>query len=223
MTRLGSQGPARPLRNSHRALTGKLSLHGGGHAGFESSLERDWLTVLDFDPAVIRLQEQPFKLTHMVDGKSRSYTPDVLAEYGQDDLNWTVVYEVKHQQQLRADWDQLRPRYRAAVHHCRQQGWRFKIVTEKHIRTPYLENAKFLRRYRTMAMEQLRIAQLRYTASALGPTTPQALVAAAHWPRQEQAMSLTTVWHMLANGDLRADLHKKLTMSSSIWLPEVTR
>ena len=59
-----------------------------------------------------------------------------MAEYDRDVLP-TVVFEVKPIDKLRADWVSLRPGFKAAVAHCRLRDWQFKIVTERHIRTPY--------------------------------------------------------------------------------------
>ena len=73
-----------------------------------------------------------------------------MAEYDRDVLP-TVVFEVKPIDKLRADWVSLRPGFKAAVAHCRLRDWQFKIVTERHIRTPYPANVKFLRRYRDLA------------------------------------------------------------------------
>jgi hypothetical protein len=53
-----------------------------------------------------------------------------------------------------------RPKFRAAQRYARQQGWRFRLVTERHMRTPYLENAKFLRPYRTLPMHEHHQRQL---------------------------------------------------------------
>lgn len=217
MKRLSSDAPARILRNSRRALTGKVNLEAGGTAGFESSLERDLLLILDFDPTVLRVREQPFSITHIQDSAVRRYTPDVMAEYDRERLP-TVVYEVKPLETLREEWSILRPRFKAAVAHCRLNDWQFKIVTERHIRTPYLENAKFLRRYRGLEPQLLRQAQLRYTATALGPTTPQGLLAAAYWPKDEQALAIPALWQMVAKGDFDLDLSQPLSMRSSMQL-----
>lgn len=48
----------------------------GGHVGFESWLERDHLTLLDFDPAVAGMASQPFWLSWDDDGRRRSHAPD---------------------------------------------------------------------------------------------------------------------------------------------------
>lgn len=81
MARLISDSSARPLKPARRALTGRVALAGGGAAGYESSLERDWLIALDFDWRVARIQEQPYTLAYVFDGKARRYTPDILAEF----------------------------------------------------------------------------------------------------------------------------------------------
>jgi len=219
MKRLVSSAPVRKLKNSRRALTGKVNLEAGGVAGFESSLERDLLIVLDANPKVLRVQEQPFTLTHVHGGRVRRYTPDVLAEFDRDEIP-TVVYEVKPLESLRDEWQELRPRFKAAVAYCRRRDWQFKIVTERHIRTPYLQNAKFLRRYRAMDTLYVRQAQLRYTASALGPTTPAALLAAAYWPEEERALAIPALWQMVARGDFDIDLNKPLSMRMPMQLRE---
>ncbi len=218
MTRLNSHSPVRPLKNSRRALTGRLNLASGGVAGFESSLERDWIRLLDFDPQVQVIKEQPFTIYYDAEDGRRRYTPDVLAELLEGDVARTSVYEVKPLESLRSEWRQLRPRFKAAVAHCRERGWRFKIITETHIRTPRLANVNFLRRYRSMEPLLVRQAQLKYTASVLGPTTPQALLAAAYWSAEEQAMAIPALWQLVASGQVVVDLSVPLTMSTAIQL-----
>ncbi|EKT4067138.1 TnsA endonuclease N-terminal domain-containing protein [Stenotrophomonas maltophilia] len=187
-------------------------------AGFESSLERDWLRVLDFNPQVRAIREQPFTIYYDSNDGRRRYTPDVLVELHEAGGVRTFVYEVKTLEQLRAEWYELRPRFKAAVAHCKRQGWQFKIVTETHIRTPLLANINFLRRYRSMEPLLVRQAQLKYTASVLGPTTPQALLAAAYWSVEDQATAIPALWQLVEKGELIADLNKPLTMSTAIRL-----
>lgn len=218
MTRLDLTRPVRSLKTSRRCLTGRVSLSSGGNASFESSLERDWLIALDFDPAVKLIREQPFSIHYDFAGEIRRYTPDVLAESvsSQGKVS-TTVYEVKPLDELRAEWQRYKPRFRAAVHHCRTQGWRFKIVTEREIRTPYVNNAKFLRRYRTLQVQPLIEKQLLYTLKALGETTPQALLAAAYLSKEKQMAALSELWRLVAGRQVIALLDEPLTMHSPIW------
>jgi hypothetical protein len=196
-----------------------VALASGATAGYESSLERDWLIALDFDWRVKRLLEQPYTLTYELDGKRRRYTPDVLAEFDDGKQRWTVVYEVKAHEDLRLHWMEQRPRYKAAISDCRRRGWRFRLVTERDIRTPYVENVKFLRRYRDLPEQCLHRDALLYTARALGQTTPQALLSAT-WADAERRMSaLPELWRLVGERRIAADLHAPLTMATAIWLP----
>lgn len=219
MARLSSDTPARELRTSRRSLTGRVTLGDGGVAAFESSLERDWLLALDFDPRVRAIQVQPFSLRYRHEGATRRYTPDVRADYSLASGVATVVYEVKPYEELQANWSAYRPRFKAAVRYCRGHGWRFKLVTERHIRTALLDNARFLRRYRALPEQDLYVQQLLYTLRALGTTTPQALLAAAYWAEESRMAALPMLWKLIATRRLGADLHVPLTMSASIWSP----
>ena len=210
--------PARSIETSRQYLTGGVSLDGGTMASFESSLERDWLIVLDFDPAVRSIKEQPFTIDYAINGKKRRYTPDVMAQHAQEGCVHTIVYEIKPREILRSKWNFYRPRFKAAVHFCKERGWRFKIVTETEIRTAYLANAKFLRRYRNLPEQKLVCEQLLYTFKALGATTPQTLLAAAYWSKEDQMKAIPMLWKMVTDGRVYAFLHEPLTMNSEIWL-----
>ena len=219
MTRLVLDGPVRPLKLARRSLSGRVALGAGGTAGYESSLERDWLIALDFDWRVKRIQEQPYTLSYLHEGKRRRYTPDVLAEFEDAGAEWVVVYEVKAHEDLRENWKAHRPRYKAAVSDCRSKGWRFRIVTERDIRTPYVGNIKFLRRYRNLPEQLLHRQALLYTLRALGETTPQALLAATWSDHERRLAALPELWRLIAIRVVAAVLHGPLTMATRIWLP----
>lgn len=221
LARLVSAGPVRTIGTSRRALTGRVKLYAGGAASFESSLERDWLIAVDFDPFSVQVKEQPFSVHYTLDGKARRYTPDLLVEYSRPrQPSNVIVYEVKPLEDLRADWKVFQARFKAAVRYCRQRGWRFKIVTEKHIRTPFVENAKFLRRYRNLSEQSLFRGQILYTLKALGQTTPQALLAAAYLQEEKRMAALPELWRLIACRHIATLLNESLTMQSPIWLPD---
>jgi len=218
LTRLNLLRPVRQIQSNRRSLVGRVRLATGGAASFESSLERDWLICLDFDPDVQMVVEQPFTLSYVADGVQRRYTPDVLAQFSeQDGLASVIVYEVKPIDELRAQWQTYKRRFRETVAFCRQRDWRFKIVTEKHIRTPYLQNAKFLRKYRNYAAQTMYRDQMLYSLRLLGEATPQSLLALSYRDEEKRMAALTELWRMVAAGELRADLNKPLTMQSPIW------
>ncbi len=216
MALMDSSIPARLVGVRSRGLSGRVALDQGS-AGFESSLEQDLIELLDFDPRVSELLTQPFSIYHQEDGRRRRYTPDLRATFF-GDLPEVIVYEVKYQDELRADWKRLRARFGAAYRHCRQNGWRFKVLTEKHIRTPYLGNVKFLRRFIRLPEQELISGQLLYALKATGPTTVQALLSAAYMSSEARLRAIPVLWKMVADRRLGCDLNVPLTMSSTIWM-----
>lgn len=221
ITRLDLMSPVRKIGLNSRSLTGRVAIGRKDSAAFESSLERDWLICLDFDPAVELILEQPFSIMYEVDGSERRYTPDVLARYRHSQEKSSVlVFEVKPYEKVRAEFSQFRARFKQMTRYCRERDWRFKIVTERQIRTPYLDNAKFLRKYRRMAEQSLYKEQLLYSMRALGPTTPQALLASAYLHEEKRMAALTELWRMIALREIRTDFDKRLTMQSQIWIGE---
>ncbi len=140
--------PARRIPKNYRSVTGvTAAAKADGPAEFESTLERDLLALLEFSPEVRQFEVQPVTLTWRDGSIERRYTPDALARFrthrGQPELP-SILYEVKYRADLWADWPKLRPKFRAALRFAKAQGWRFKIITEQEIRTPYLANAQFL-------------------------------------------------------------------------------
>ncbi len=74
--------PARHIPPRHRYLSGRVASTKVPHAqAFESSLEQDFLLILEFDRGVNRFASQPITIRWKVDNRQRRYTPDVLVEY----------------------------------------------------------------------------------------------------------------------------------------------
>lgn len=216
MTRLIDISPCRSIGTSRRALTGRVALGGGRSAEFESSLERDWLEQLDFLPEVSALQVQPFTLEYEVEGQRRRYTPDIAAVWGHNTQVRTVIYEVKPAEELRVGWEQYRPRFVAATRYCRARGWRFKVVNERHIRTPRLENFRFLRRYLRLQSDPGVRLHLLTTLRTIGPTTIKGLLGAGYWSADNQAMALPYLWKLIADFEVRVSFDAPLTMATAI-------
>ncbi len=161
--------PVRTVPKNSRSLTGLVpNPRTQAMTAFESSLERDFLLLLDVDPDVEFFEEQPVKIIyHDAKGGRRTYTPDVLVRYRTDPPparhSKPLLCEVQYRDDLRQHWVEYRPKFRAAQRYARQQGWRFQVVTERHVRTPYLENVKFLRPYRTLPVNDAYRTQLLST------------------------------------------------------------
>lgn len=216
--------PVRVVPKNYRSLTGLVpNPRTQSMTAFESSLERDFLLLLDFDPNVEFFEEQPVKIIYDdANGRRRTYTPDVLVRYRNDspqaEHTKPLLCEVKYRDDLRQHWAEYRPKFRAAGRYARQQGWRFRLVTERHVRTPYLENVKFLRPYRTLPVNDSYRTQLLSTLGTLEATDPVSLLAAVFEDRWQQAQLLPMLWQLVATRQIGTDLEQPLTMHSGLWL-----
>jgi hypothetical protein len=135
-----------------------------------------------------------------------------------DGVVTTVVYEVKYREDLLTNWKSIKPKLNAARVYCREQGWKFRVVTERNIRTEYLENIKFLRAYRAREADPVRAQELLRTIRTLGETTPQSLLAAAFWSVDDRMLAIPILWGQIARGEIFAALDAPLTMSTPIWI-----
>ncbi len=183
-------------------------------ADYESTLERDFLTLLEFSPDVSAFDVQPVTVTWRHNGKDRRYTPDVLVHY--EAGSKPELYEVKYRQDLWKDWKALRPKLRAGVHFAKEQGWRFRLATEVEIRTPYLDNAKFLLTFARRKASLESCTQLLAGLRELRETSPAGLLLAICQDETNRALMTPVLWHLLGTFRIGADLHRPLNMDSRI-------
>ncbi len=216
--------PVRMVPKNYRSLTGLVpNSRTQSMTAFESSLERDFLLLLDFDPDIEFFEEQPVKIVYYdANGRRRTYTPDVLVRYRNDAPQTRhtkpLLCEVKYRDDLHQHWAEYRPKFQAAGRYARQQGWRFRVVTERHVRTPYLENVQFLRPYRTLPINDSYRTQLLSTLATLEAADPASLLAAVCPDRWQQAQLLPLLWQLVATRQIGTDLDQPLTMQSGLWL-----
>lgn len=215
--------PVRDIPLCHSSVAGVVPSQKNNrlHA-FESSLERDMLLLLEFDTNVRMFEEQPVRIEFVDEaGKLRTYTPDLLVYYRGDRPPgmWFKprLIEVKYRENLWANWAILKPKFRAAVRFAATHGWEFKIMTEREIRTQYLENVRFLLRYRWAAVEPGYMVRLRELLEHLPTTTPAEIIQLAARDLTKQAEYLYALWHMVAVQQVGVELTHKLTMQTPIW------
>ncbi len=222
--------PARKIRPSRYSITGYVpSKKGVKVQDAESSLEQDFLTLLEFDPRVERYVAQPFTIEWRdAIGKKRHYTPDVVVKYSdlaKEKEPWlkTTVFEVKPINVLKADWKEFRPKFKSTIGWAKQYDCLFHVVTENHIRTPYLDNARLLLRFKSHffdvepSLAGARQHHIIRTLVKLGETTPNALLenlSADIWLRAEL---IPWIWNLVNQNIIGVDLHQPLTMKSKIW------
>lgn len=215
--------PARKVPKNYRNATGLISTTKSDRmTAYESRLEHDFMKLVGFDPRVSSYVEQPVKIEFTdATGRLRTYTPDILVTYHpqQDPAQNTkpLLAEIKYRKDLFKNWSDLKPKFRAARRHAREQGWEFRIITEVEIRTPYLKNVVFLLGYRDLRVLDAETAQLEEMLKRLGGADPDELLLAISEDRIKRAQLLPTLWYLVANDRIGVDLTQPLTMRSRLW------
>ena len=215
--------PIRKIPTSRRSLTGMVASRKNARlVASESSLERDLLVLLEFDPVVERYEEQPVCIEYTDrEGHRHTYTPDALVYYHAHRVPISdarpLLCEVKYRADLFTNWKEYKPKIRAGRAYARQNDWRFKILTEHEIRTPYLWNAKFLRQYRRAALNERDAHLLLNALREIGESDPDQLLACLHQEPLKRAELLPTLWWLVSDGQIGADLSQLLTMRTRLW------
>lgn len=210
-------GPVRRIGVQARSVTGTMP---NGNR-YESTLERDFMILMQFDPAVDVFTPQPVTMTYCgVDGLPHRYTPDGLVEWRTDRSVHDprpLLVEIKYREDVIGRWREWRAKARAAKAFAAERGWLYMIFTEREIRTPALDNATFLlpylRRESTPEMEQWLLDRL----AELIESTPRELVGAMYRDKWNQAALIPVMWRLLADRRIGFDIAQPLNMRSTIW------
>jgi hypothetical protein len=217
--------PVRKIPKNYLSVTGVFSSAKNGKSlGYESPLERDLMILLEFDDSVERFEEQPVKIPLAINGKkSKSYVPDILIHYfplesGQ--AKRPVLGEVKKTDDLKKNKEKYAPKFDAAASYAAEQGWEWHIFTEKEIRTPYLDNLKFLRQYHSEVPDDEPAQEIiAFFQNARGLVTPDLLLQKL-CPTESRILKLSpAIWHLISTKRIMTDLKKPLTMKSRLSLP----
>jgi hypothetical protein len=141
----------------------------------------------------------------------------VLVEFKQGLARPPWLCEVKYRADLKKNWPELHPKFLRAIRYAKERGWRFRLVTEKEIRTPYLTNVRFLTPFKVHEIEEADAEEVLTPLRAAGRTTPASLVPSLSSDPRRQAEWLPVLWHLMAHHRIGADLECELTMDSAIW------
>jgi hypothetical protein len=210
-------GPVRRIGIQSRSITGTMP---NGNR-YESALERDFMLLLQFNAAVDIYTPQPVTISYQDRNSARHrYTPDGLVEWRQDlpvDDPRPILVEIKYRKAFEGAWREWRSRFRAARDFAVERGWTFDVYTEREIRTPFLDNVRFLLPYmhRNSApeAEECVLTELARRAES----EPRELIHALGRDKWAQATLLPLLWKLLAERKIGCDFGRPLTMQSPIW------
>jgi len=211
---------ARKIPKNYRNVTGiAANIKSVGAAAFESTLERDFLSLIEFSPEVESIEVQPVTINWIdAAGKNRRYTPDVLVHYTKASGRVPTLFEVKYRSDLAENWSVLKPKFMKARSFAKKRGWRFKLVTEVEIRTHLLETARFLLPFTRQGPGSEAYMELLDTKlKELQRATPRKLLAEVFDDEWNQAKLLPTLWYLVGTFQIGCELSEPINMKSQIW------
>lgn len=196
---------ARTVSHGHRGNRGRMSLLGQS-VDHESHLERDFLLILQFDPTLAAIRAQPFTIPCIgANGQQTRYTPDFLCIHDGPRPTGFLV-EIKPVEDLRKNWRTLKPRLRAGRAFAHQKGLKFEILTERQLHRWALDAYHFLAPFRALPYDESTEEHLIHVLAAIGPSTPQRLLAAAFMTEENQHQAIPYMWKLVATRRITAGL-----------------
>lgn len=215
----------RTITPTRRSVSGLYPFRGERSIPFESTLERDFLIRAEFSSVVLDVTAQPVAIPFRArNGREYIHTPDFLVQYRTGNRAWgeglrPLLVEVKPRAKLRERWQDLKPKFRAALRFAREQGWDFHIYDESRIRDQVLNNILFLRRYRRMAFAQEDIQDVVSSLAAMGQAPFHYLVGRHFVGMADAAVGVSLVWSLLASGLAECDMTRPLSNNTVLWVP----
>lgn len=206
---------ARRIKINRRSVTGFFpSPKAGRMLAFESTLERDFFVLCEFDNDVAFVDEQPVVIPYARAGRWYSHVPDALVTFTCERRPQLV--QVKYRSELFKKWSLIHPALRAAARFARKRGWTFKIWTEHEIRTPLLKNVAFLLPLRSQPMQRSDVELALDTIEGLPEPTISLLLQNLEARGVSPAKARSLLWATIAHQLVDVDFAKPMTGTTKL-------
>lgn len=182
----------------------------------------DFFTILEFDAKIQYFQRQPVTLEYCEhSGIKRYFTPEFLITYRRDiqpaRLMKPLLCDVMTRRDVLRNWSDWQPCVKSAHRYAQQRNWIYRILTERQIRTPYLENARLLLPYFAVRTKPEYHRILLNNLLRLGKTKIEVLLDACSTTHPDSVDLWNSLYQLIAFGRIGMNLHKRFDLQSIIW------
>lgn len=217
----------RKIGYTYGSVSGHFSFRKQKSIAFESTLERDLLSLLEFNDSVQDIIEQPITIEYInKNGKQVTYTPDFLVYFNESKVSHLelerkpFLIEVKPRSKLLKDWNILKPKFKIAMRYAKENDMIFKIYDESRIRTQYLKNILFLKRYYRLEYDLSSEDEILSFVHSIGITTIEHVLEYLTSNKESRGLILSHIWHLLSHKKLLCLMKDNLTIQTNIWINE---
>lgn len=205
--------PVRKIKKSYISCVGYFkSYKNNKQLAFESILERDFFTLLEFQNNVVAYEEQPLKIQYKLKAKNTRYTPDVLVTYNDGSQK---IFEVKYQSDIDSD-PKLQHKISVLKEEiARQMSLPLETFTDAQIDQVYLKNCIFLYKNAFIPNNNVLTTKVLESFNNLpSPVSIKSFLELLSTKRTEQLQILPYLWHEIFKKTTLVNMNKPLTMSS---------
>ena len=217
----------RKIGYTYGSVSGHFAFRKQKSIAFESTLERDLLTLLEFNDSVSDVIEQPVTIEYTNEnGKNVTYTPDFLVFFNEPDADLLriqrkpLLIEVKPRNRLIKDWKKLKKKFQTGIQYAHANDMIFKVYDESRIRNMYLKNILFLKRYKRFIYNKedgMNILSLVYSN---GTMSIEHILEHLFVTKEQKGVALGHIWNMIANKQLLCLMDKPLNTKTLVWTNE---
>ncbi|WLR55583.1 TnsA endonuclease N-terminal domain-containing protein [Mesobacillus subterraneus] len=168
---------------------------------WESTLERDFIKLLDYDPTVLSFKFQPEKINYVYKGKKRKYFPDFHVL--KNDMR-EYIYEVKAFEKTEDEENKIK--FQVGMKFCSERKMKYVVVTEKEIRKGFLiENLDILSEVRQDSTSRKIMSVVFRTLEKLGGKTNLGTLKKSISQFNEEEVE-SNIFHLIYTHQLKMDI-----------------
>ena len=195
------------------SVSGYYSFRNTSSIPYESSLERDFVMLHEFDDNVIEIISQPVSIPFALNGCNYQYHPDYLVLF-QNCTRSGMLVEVKPESKWRENWRIWRTKWKAAARWAKERNFLFHIYDESRIRGQELENIKILNSFKRTAFNEQEMQKAYDFIHGSGMISVADYL--VQFPVAQHARQSQLLWQLLAKRVLVTDLSLPLNKNSMI-------
>lgn len=207
----------RKIKKSYISSTGYFASNKNKkQIAFESTLERDFYTLLEFDSSVLSYEEQPLTIKYKyLDGNTRKYTPDALVRYVDGTKK---LFEVKYANELNNNLELVEKLDLLRDIFFNNKGQIFEIFTDENINKTILKNYNFLYKFSSIIKSTEKTLLVEKTIKKYRNLSIKELLSKLADTKQDELLFIPYIWNYLYKHLhlIEHTLDKKLTMSTTI-------
>ncbi|MHB1646576.1 MAG: TnsA endonuclease C-terminal domain-containing protein [bacterium] len=183
---------------------------------FESQLEKKFYLMFEFDGDIERYQEQPVKVEAILNNRKITYIPDCMIYFNPVLERKPLLIEIKYLKEVIEKKEKIKNKVKSVSKYSKENGYSFKIFTDKRINETYIDNIKFLYRYCDKPKINNKYAEYEnkiLSALVDNSLTVSELLECISSDNLEKITVLPVIWHLIFKKYITTDLYKPLNNS----------